>query len=47
MCLKLKFDKKDKTKYWLFNKEVTKEEWHKRYELGIDEREKKCSKCGK
>jgi hypothetical protein len=27
MCNNLKFKEKDPSKYWLFNKEVTKEEW--------------------
>ena len=31
MCFKLKLKKKDKTKYWIFNKEVSKEEWDKRF----------------
>jgi hypothetical protein len=33
MCINLKFEKKDKTKYWIFNKEVTNEEWDNRYNL--------------
>jgi hypothetical protein len=33
MCINLKFDKKDKNKYWIFNKEVTKEEWNNRFNL--------------
>jgi len=39
MCINLKLKKKDKTKYWIFNKEVTKKEWDKRYELcsGVEE----------
>ena len=34
MCINLKLDKKYKTKYWIFNKEVTKEEWDNRFEIG-------------
>jgi hypothetical protein len=34
MCINLKFQKKDSEKYWIFNKEVTKEEWNNRYNLG-------------
>ena len=33
MCINLKFEKKDPSKYWIFNKEVTKEEWNNRFEL--------------
>ena len=33
MCINLKFEKKDTDKYYIFNKEVTKEEWDKRYSL--------------
>lgn len=29
MCEGLNFEKKDETKYWKFNKEITKEEWEK------------------
>jgi len=32
MCFKLKLDKQDKNKYWIFNKEVTREQWEKRYD---------------
>jgi hypothetical protein len=28
MCYGLKLKKKDETKYWKFNKEITKEEWN-------------------
>ena len=35
MCINLKLKKKNKKKYWIFNKEVTKEEWDKRYEIGV------------
>ena len=34
MCINLKFDKKDESKYWIFNKEVTKDEWDKRFSIG-------------
>jgi hypothetical protein len=36
MCINLKFDKQDDNKYWIFNKEVTKEEWDKRFEIKGD-----------
>jgi len=45
MCSKVKLAKKDESKYWIFNKEVTKEEWYKRWDLGFTEK-KVCSKCG-
>jgi hypothetical protein len=34
MCINLKLKEKDKNKYWIFNKEVSKEEWDKRFEIG-------------
>lgn len=34
MCINLKFEKKDPNKFWIFNKEVSKEEWNKRFEIG-------------
>lgn len=37
MCVSLKLKKKDKNKYWIFNKEVTKEEWDKRFDIGLEE----------
>ena len=40
MCINLKLEKKDKTKFWIFNKEVTKEEWKKRWETGKQKQEK-------
>jgi len=43
MCINLKFEEKDKDKYWIFNKEVTKEEWDNRFNIG---KPKRCSKCG-
>jgi len=43
MCINLKFDKKDETKYWIFNKEVTKKEYVNRYQIDKPE---VCSKCG-
>ena len=43
MYINLKFDKKDKSKYWIFNKEVSKEEWGKRWDIGKPDI---CSKCG-
>jgi len=32
MCNNLKLEKKDKTKFWMHNKEVTKKEWDRRFE---------------
>jgi len=37
MCINLKFDVKDSSKYWIFNKEVTKEEWNNRFNIGKNE----------
>jgi len=34
MCINLKLKEKDPLKYWIFNKEVSKEEWDKRFEIG-------------
>ena len=34
MCINLKLKEKDDSKYWIFNKEVTKEEWDNRFEIG-------------
>jgi len=45
MCSKIKLSKKDENKYWIFNKEVTEEEWNKRFELEVIEKPKVCSKC--
>ncbi len=42
-CVGIKLAKKDSSKYWIFNKEVTKKEWDKRYSLGYEE--KVCDKC--
>jgi len=36
MCINLKFKKKDSSKYWIFNKEVSKEEWENRFKIGED-----------
>jgi hypothetical protein len=33
MCINLKFKEKDQNKYWIFNKEVTKEEWDNRFKI--------------
>jgi len=33
MCINLKLKKKDENKYWIFNKEVTKKKWDKRWSL--------------
>ena len=34
MCVNLKLKEKNPNKYWIFNKEVTKEEWEKRWDIG-------------
>ena len=34
MCINLKLKEKDASKFWIFNKEITKEEWGKRFEIG-------------
>jgi len=34
MCINLRFENKNPNKYWIFNKEVTKEEWENRYKIG-------------
>jgi len=34
MCINLKLNKKDKSRYWIFNKEVSKKEWDTRYRIG-------------
>jgi len=36
MCINLKLKKKDKDKYWIFNKEVSKKEWDNRFQIGED-----------
>ena len=36
MCINLKFKKKDESKFWIFNKEVTKEEWDNKWKIGKD-----------
>ena len=33
MCFNLKLNKKDDSKYWIFNKEVSKKKWDKRFEI--------------
>ena len=33
MCVNLKLKEKDETKYWIFNKEVTKEKWDNHYKI--------------
>lgn len=45
MCYNLKLAKMDKKRYWIFNKEVTKEEWKNRFDISYEERAK-CDKCG-
>jgi len=42
----VKLAKKDKSRYWIFNNEVTKEEWDERFGLEVIEKEEVCSKCG-
>ncbi len=37
MCINLKLKEKDPSKYWIFNKEVTKEEWNNRFKIGRKE----------
>ncbi len=39
MCINLKLDKKDENRYWIFNKEVSKKEWDKRFEIGEEDLE--------
>lgn len=34
MCINLKLEKQDPSKYWIFNKEVSKEEWDNRFNIG-------------
>ena len=43
MCINLKFKEKDESRYWIFNKEVSKEEWDNRWDIG---KPKICDKCG-
>lgn len=45
MCTKFKLKKKDENRYWIFNKEVSREEWGKRFEISHEEKEV-CNKCG-
>jgi hypothetical protein len=33
MCYGLKLKKKDPSKFWIFNKEVSKKEWDNRYSI--------------
>jgi len=33
MCINLKFEEKDNTKFWIFNKEVTKKDWDNRFDI--------------
>ena len=40
MCVNLKLNEKDDKRYWIFNKEVTKEEWGNRHKLGYSEKKK-------
>jgi hypothetical protein len=41
MCIGLKFEKKDKNKYWIFNKEVSKADWDNRYKIQQEEKSQK------
>jgi len=34
MCINLKLEKKNPRQYWIFNKEVSKKEWDKRWRIG-------------
>ncbi len=34
MCINLKFEEKDINKFWIFNKEVTEDEWKNRFSIG-------------
>jgi len=34
MCINLKLKKKDPSKYWIFNKQVSKREWNNRWDIG-------------
>ena len=43
MCINLKLEKKDESKFWIFNKEVTEKEWDNRWDIGKPE---VCDKCG-
>ena len=36
MCINLKLKEKDPSKYWIFNKEVSEEEWDNRWNIGKD-----------
>jgi hypothetical protein len=38
MCYNLKLKEKDSNKYWIFNKEVTKEEWDNRFKIKAGEK---------
>jgi len=33
MCFNLRLKEKDRTKYWIFNKEVSKNTWDKRHSI--------------
>ena len=46
-CSKVKLAKKDENRYWIFNKEVTNEEWDNRYSLEVIEKADVCPTCGK
>ena len=46
MCSNIKLLKKDKNKFWLFNKEVSENEFKNRFQLGFIEKAKVCDKCG-
>ena len=46
MCSNIKLLKKDKNKFWLFNKEVSENEFKDSFQLGFTEKNKVCDKCG-
>jgi len=33
MCINLKLEEQDKTKYWIFNKKVSKKKWDNRFNI--------------
>lgn len=46
MCYDMELTKKDKNRYWIFNKEVTKKVFDNRWFIGFKEKPKVCDKCG-
>jgi hypothetical protein len=37
MCINLKLEEIEPNKYWIFNREVKKEEWDNRFKIGEKE----------